>query len=187
MDSPAKKESKGGKGLEQFVSLILLLSFWIIITLPSQILTHNGINNLIQHVAVGIPLAYLVVRIVKLPILTESEIRAHRLPNILRLIHYIFYLISQIILGGVDVARRVMRPTPLISPGLVKFHTPLKDDLQIVINANSITLTPGTITVDVVKDDKGSTFWVHSISQEGLASVQANKGFVDKILNIYRK
>jgi multicomponent Na+:H+ antiporter subunit E len=163
------------------------LFFWIIISLPADLLTKQGISYLLQHLLVGIPLAYLVTHLTDQPIFSHSEITAHRLPCILRLFGYFFYLVGQILIAGIDVARRVLRPKLNISPGVIKFHTPLRDDLQITINANSITLTPGTITLDVETDDNGSTFWVHCISKKGLENMKTRKGFVDKILNIYRK
>jgi multicomponent Na+:H+ antiporter subunit E len=180
-----KPEKVRSRGI--FISLLLLLLFWIIISLPSNVLTRQGIVYLLQHLAVGIPLAFLVTCLTGQPILSHSEITAHRLPCILRLLVYFFYLIGQILIAGVDVACRVLRPKLNISPGVIKFHTPLHDDLQITINANSITLTPGTITLDVETDDNGSTFWVHCISKKGQENMKTRKGFVDKILNIYRK
>ncbi len=187
MNSSAPKDSEGLNGRELVVSLVLLLLFWILISLPPVLFSPQGINGLWQHILVGVPLAYLVTRLTRYPIFTSTEIDAHRLPNLLRLILYIFFLITQIFIGGIDVARRVMRFTPDISPGFIKFRTPLRGDLPIILNANSITLTPGTITVDVEQDEKGSTFWVHSISKEGLESMKTDKGFVEKILNVYRK
>ena len=186
MNPSEKKVSEAGHGRELITSLVLLLLFWLALSLPPALFTPQGLASLWLHLLVGAPLAYLVIRLSAQPILDSAEIETHRLPNILRLIRYFFYLIVQILIAGVDVARRIMRPVPLISPGLIKFRTPLKDPIPITLNANSITLTPGTITIDVQADENGSTFWVHSISEEGLESVRADKGFVDKILDIYR-
>ncbi len=187
MDPSVKQKSEEGKGGGLIVSLVLLLLFWLVMSLPPDIFTPQGLDSLLQHLLIGLPLAFLVTRLTRQPIFSRAEIKAHRLPNVLRLLSYFFYLIWQILVAGVDVAKRVMRPKLDISPGIIKVRTPLRDDLSITLNANSITLTPGTITIDVEKDEEGSTFWVHCISQKGVEDIRANKGFVDKILNIYRK
>lgn len=182
-----EKEPEKIRRREVFISLLLLLFFWVIISLPADFLTKQGITYLLQHLLLGIPLAYFVTRLTDQPIFNHSEIIAHRIPCILRLFGYLFYLAGQIFIAGVDVVRRVLRPEMDISPGLIKFYTPLTDDLPITLNANSITLTPGTITLDVETDDNGSTFWVHCISKEGLENMKTRKGFVNKILKIYRR
>ena len=58
-----------------------------------------------------------------------------------------------------DVAYRII--TGKIKPGIVKIHPGLKTDLGITLLANSITLTPGTLTVDV---DKENNLYVHLIN-----------------------
>lgn len=75
---------------------------------------------------------------------------------------YIPYFIYAMILANLDVAYRVLHPARPIAPGIVKFKTKLKSPLGKLILANSITLTPGTITVEV-KDD---TYYIHWIDAE---------------------
>jgi multicomponent Na+:H+ antiporter subunit E len=57
-----------------------------------------------------------------------------------------------------DVAKRVI--TGEINPGIVKFNPRLKTDIGRMMLANSITLTPGTLTVDI---DEDGMFYVHAI------------------------
>jgi len=78
------------------------------------------------------------------------------------MIWYIFVFLKALILANLDVARRVITPSLPINPGIVKFKTKLKTNYSKMVLANSITLTPGTITVDVV----GDTFYVHWIDVE---------------------
>jgi multicomponent Na+:H+ antiporter subunit E len=61
--------------------------------------------------------------------------------------------------ANLDVAKRVI--TGDINPGIVKFNPRLKTDLGRMMLANSITLTPGTLTVDI--DDDG-VFYIHALS-----------------------
>ncbi len=180
------KSSKGTTTGELVTSVGILLIFWLMLSLPHRILSAEGIISVVQHIIVGIPLSYLIIRITGEPLLSSAELETHLNPgNFIRLVYYTFYLMWQILLAGIDVAKRVMVPTLNISPGIVKFHTPLHGDIPTILNANSITLTPGTITVDVEKDETGSTFWVHCISQDAVVATKEGKGFVDKILWIY--
>jgi multicomponent Na+:H+ antiporter subunit E len=102
-----------------------------------------------------------------------------------RLALYFSHLMIDIFLSGIDVARRVMRKRLMISPGIIQVETSLHADDEIALNANSITLTPGTITIDVRKTEKGSIFSVHCISQEAVRSMLETGGFVEKIHHIY--
>ena len=75
---------------------------------------------------------------------------------------YLFYLAYSILLANIDVAYRVIHPKMPIDPRVIKFKTKLTSDIGKTALANSITLTPGTITVDV----RGDTFYVHALSSK---------------------
>ena len=64
--------------------------------------------------------------------------------------------------ANIDVARRVINPSLPINPGIVAIKTNLKSDQAKLFLANSITLTPGTLTVDIVDD----TLYIHWIDVE---------------------
>jgi len=72
---------------------------------------------------------------------------------------YVPYFIYAMIKANLDVAYRVLHPSMPIDPAVVSFKTNLKSDLGKLILANSITLTPGTITLEV----KGDEFFIHWI------------------------
>ncbi len=65
---------------------------------------------------------------------------------------YIIVLFWEIIKANFDVAYRVIHPKMPIKPGIVVIKTRLKSDIAKMILANSITLTPGTFTLDVIGD-----------------------------------
>jgi multicomponent Na+:H+ antiporter subunit E len=69
------------------------------------------------------------------------------------LIIYIVIFVWECIKANFDVAYRVLSPKMPIKPGIVKVHSSLKTDIARVILANSITMTPGTITVDIIDSD----------------------------------
>jgi multicomponent Na+:H+ antiporter subunit E len=79
-------------------------------------------------------------------------------------IAYIPWLLYQIIRANIYIAYLALHPKmpQLIDPHIIKFKTILKKDLARVTFANSITLTPGTITV-LIKD---SYFFVHAIDKK---------------------
>ncbi len=66
---------------------------------------------------------------------------------------YIPYMIWAIIMSNFDVARRVIDPKLPIRPGIVTVKTNLKTPVGRLALANSITLTPGTLTVDICGDE----------------------------------
>lgn len=80
---------------------------------------------------------------------------------------YWAWLTWEIVEANIDVARRVLDPALPISPTMVRLEASQKSDLGLVIYANSITLTPGTISVDV----EPGAILVHAIAREGAESL----------------
>jgi multicomponent Na+:H+ antiporter subunit E len=66
---------------------------------------------------------------------------------------YLIVLIWEIIKANLDVAYRVLHPKMPINPGIVIIKTGLKSDIAKMVLANSITLTPGTFTLDILGDN----------------------------------
>ena len=65
------------------------------------------------------------------------------------LLYYLPFFIFEMIRANLDVAYRVIHPKMPIKPGIVKVKTDLKGDIALTALANSITLTPGTMTIDI--------------------------------------
>lgn len=89
--------------------------------------------------------------------------------RVFKFIVYIPWLLWEIILANVEIAYLVLSPKPLVDPQIVRFKNDLKTDLGIVTLAHSITLTPGTVTVDANREE----FVIHAIwqkSAEGIIS-----------------
>ena len=81
-----------------------------------------------------------------------------------RWIPYLLWLMKEIFKANLHITYLVFHPRmmDLIDPGIIKFQSKLKSDLALVTFANSITLTPGTITVNVSLD---GDFKVHAIDK----------------------
>ncbi len=96
---------------------------------------------------------------------------------------YVPYVFWHILLSNFDVARRVLSPHLDITPGIVKVRTTLKSPVGRMILANSITLTPGTLSVDIAGDD----LYIHWLDVESrdaeAAARQITEGF-EKYLEV---
>jgi multicomponent Na+:H+ antiporter subunit E len=96
---------------------------------------------------------------------------------------YILVLLLEIVRANFDVAYRVIHPKMPIKPGIVTIKTSLKQDIAKLILANSITLTPGTFTLDIL----GDTLLVHWINVKGKNMKERTKliaGKFEKYLRI---
>jgi multicomponent Na+:H+ antiporter subunit E len=78
-----------------------------------------------------------------------------------RAARYLPWLLWQIVLANLDVARRILDPRLPIQPHLLRLPAGQRSELGRVIYANSITLTPGTVTVTI----EGGAFTVHALSR----------------------
>lgn len=81
------------------------------------------------------------------------------------------WLISEIIKSSWDVAKRIVNPGLPISPTLVEFAPSQKTAVGLVTHANSITLTPGTIAIEV----EPGRFLVHALTAEGAAGLAGSE------------
>lgn len=99
--------------------------------------------------------------------------------RILFFIEYVIVLSWEIIKANFDVAYRVLHPAMPIKPGIVVVRTSLKSDIGKLILANSITLTPGTFTLDVI-GDKLLIHWIN-VKAEDI------DGATDKIVEKFEK
>ena len=83
--------------------------------------------------------------------LADAEMH-HRQLHLRSVLLYIVWLLKEIILACLDVSRRILDPRLPISPVMVRLPISQKTDMGRIIYANSITLTPGTIAVDLGDD-----------------------------------
>lgn len=81
--------------------------------------------------------------------------------NPVKLLLYFFWLMWQLVLANVDVLEATVRPEIEINPRIVKFRYQTDNPMAKVILANSITLTPGTVTIDVTDD---GIFTIHALT-----------------------
>ena len=140
------------------ITTIVMFAFWILLSgeFTFILITSGVVASLIT--------AYLShdIFIGKADLKTETG-------RVFKFIVYIPWLLWEIILANVEIAYLVLNPKPLVDPQIVRFKNDLKTDLGIVTLAHSITLTPGTVTVDANREE----FVIHAIwqkSAEGIIS-----------------
>ncbi|MFH1825708.1 MAG: Na+/H+ antiporter subunit E [bacterium] len=114
-------------------------------------------------------------------LLTVNPHKAFSPARYVWLLYYIPIFIWEMIKANVDVAYRVLHPRLPINPGLVKIKTNLRSDVAKTVLANSITLTPGTMTVDI-KDDELYIHWIDVKSQDVAEATKIIAGRFEPIL-----
>ena len=99
-----------------------------------------------------------------------------------RLFIYIPWLIWQVILASLQVAYVVLHPRMPINPSLVKFKTKLPNIAARVILGNSITLTPGTLTINIANDE----FLVHALTDASHSSI-VDGSLPEQVAKLYHR
>jgi len=148
--TPAPEETRG-RGVRP-VLFIVLFAFWLIFSGRFDAL----------HLVLGL-ISCTIVTLFSGDLI--PELHAQGLVRAwLRFACYIPWLLGQILLANLRILRIVFHPRmmDLIDPHIVRFRSPLGSQLSLVTLANSITLTPGTITISVKQDGE---FKVHAIDK----------------------
>lgn len=78
----------------------------------------------------------------------------------LRFLIFLIVLGKEMVLANIDVAYRVLHPRMPLRPGIVEVDTGIKSDMGKLFLANSVTLTPGTLSIDYI-DDKLYVHWIN--------------------------
>ncbi|HGY54583.1 MAG TPA: Na+/H+ antiporter subunit E [Caldithrix abyssi] len=94
---------------------------------------------------------------------------------------YLFVFLWEMLKANVDVARRVIMPKIPINPGIVEVPTKLQSNIAKLALANSITLTPGTLTVDII-DDKLYIHWIDVRTEEPEEAFRQISGVFEKYI-----
>ncbi|MDP2922063.1 MAG: Na+/H+ antiporter subunit E [Candidatus Omnitrophota bacterium] len=116
-----------------------------------------------QHLIVGLAVAAFVAFITGdlfTPSL-QAGTGFSRITRYLWLCYYVPMFLWECLKANIDVALRVLNPKLPINPGIVKVKTTLKSDTGLTFLANSITLTPGTLCVDI--DAEKGILYIHWI------------------------
>jgi multicomponent Na+:H+ antiporter subunit E len=138
-------------------TFLIMLGFWILL---------SGKFDLF-HLALGV-LSSALVAFLSTDLFMYKQGKS-RVTTGLRFLLYLPWLMYQIVLSTLHVTFLALHPKmkDRIDPTIVTFKTSLKSDIAKVALANSITLTPGTITVRI----ENQVFYVHAISRKAAAGL----------------
>jgi multicomponent Na+:H+ antiporter subunit E len=149
---------------------ILSMIFWLMLTFEFKV------PNLIAGAGASVITSavfskYFIINIYKL-------VQPHRY---FWFLVYLIVFLWECIKANIDVAYRVLHPAMPIRPGIVKVRTTLKSDMAKMLLANSITMTPGTISVDII-DDYLYIHWIYIKSEDPDVYTQIITGAFEKYI-----
>lgn len=99
-----------------------------------------------------------------------------------RFVGYVGYLVREIVLAAIGVAEKVLDPHMPIDPVVISHRTGFTRDVSRVALANSITLTPGTLTIDLEDD----TYVIHCLNEEFSEGI-VNGDFERRIKRVFEE
>ena len=106
-----------------------------------------------------------------------------RLPKV---ISFLFFFVYELLLANLEVAYDLITPTFFMKPGIIRFELAAKTDMEITLLSNLISLTPGTMVLDVSDDKKVLYIHVMYVRDREKFVARIKKGFERRLLNILR-
>ena len=170
--------------LKSVIQFGLLLGVWLLLS------GHYDVFHTCMGVFSALLVVVLNVRLRKYYFFEEELVEAKaRLKDVFtvrlrytRVLFYIPWLLWQIVVASLQVTAVVLNPKMPIDPALLRFKTSLPNTSAKVILGNSITLTPGTITIRI-KDDE---FLVHSLMDVSYSGI-ADDSLPGEVAKLYQK
>jgi multicomponent Na+:H+ antiporter subunit E len=163
---------KGGNGFGFLITFVVMYLFWILL---------SGIFDAL-HLGAGLICSAIVAFISHDLFVKDGGLETGKF---FKLLIYIPWELWQIVLANLDVAYRVLHPKMPIDPRVIEFETTLRSDFALVTMANSITLTPGTITIIV--DPEIGKFWVHAVAKAPGDALLVDKTMQTKVAEVYNE
>ena len=138
------------KFIRFILTFLILILFWLILTLNFQT----------PSILAGMGASFLISLLNYNFFIKENEgVHSRFVMTVWYLFLYVFVLLYEMFLASFDMLYRII--TMKINPEIVMIKLKVKSDLGILLLANSITLTPGTITVDI-EDDYIYVHWLYA-------------------------
>jgi len=144
------RSQRRSNNLRRLAVFLILFAFWLLLS------SHYDLF----HLSLGL-ICSLLVAAASHDLLIENISGSKRIKKTRRFLSYVPWLIYQIVVANLHVAYLVVNPRA-IDPRIVRFKTRLKSQFAMVTLGNSITLTPGTITMDIIDGE----FYVHALSKK---------------------
>lgn len=146
---------------------LIQMTFWLLLSGHYSLPGYGGSWMMIFSLGVmsSLLVTYLAAR---MRVIDDDSVPVRR---IIPLLTYIPWLLWEILLSNIDVAWRVWHPDLPISPRFVKVPYRTRTPFGATVYANSITLTPGTVTI-LVEDDH---FLVHALTEDAAAALEGGE------------
>lgn len=140
--------------MKKRILFFMLMIVWVLLVWP---FFPQGVDY--QSIIVGLIVSFFVSLIFG-ELFTESPHKFLEIKRYFWAILYVPIFLWWCLLANLDVAYRVLHPSLPINPGIIKVRTRLKNKSAITALANSITLTPGTLTVEITDDGYLYIHWI---------------------------
>ncbi len=161
-------------------TFVVCFAFWVLLTWPFEPGTWQPkIQELAAGAVVSLAAALFSARF----FIHEKSFRLLHPRRLVCLIVYPFVFLFELLKANLDMAGRCFGGCRRINPGIVKVPVDLPGDYAEAMLANSITLTPGTITLDIAEEDGKDYYYIHWIDVTETDPVKAGdaiKGRMEK-------
>ena len=147
------------------IMFIMLFVIWLLL--------NNSLAIEIMLLGFGISLVLPLLRCGKCEVFTDLSLSPKAF---LYSFMFVLTFLVELFKANFDVARRVLTPSLPINPGIVEVKTKLKSKIGRVILADSITLTPGTFTLELIDD----SLFIHWIDVKSTDVNEATRLIVEK-------
>jgi multicomponent Na+:H+ antiporter subunit E len=155
----------------QFLLNILLAIAWILLT--GELTAENFIEGLI--------IGYIILWVSKAALGGTRYFK-----KIPKAISFFLYFVKELIVANLKVAFDIITPKDYMEPGIVAVPLDAETDMEITLLANLITLTPGTLSLDVSKDKK--VLYIHTLYLEDTEKFRSEikNGMEKRLLEVLR-
>ena len=143
-------------------TFLLAFAVWILLVWPFPL---GGPPSRIPDLGAGVVVALFATWAMREPNPERLGVRLSP-SRLLWGVAYVLVLAWEVLRANLDVAYRVLHPDLPIRPGIVRVRTTLRTDAARTALANSITLTPGTLTVDLTNDGTMFVHWIDVTTEE---------------------
>lgn len=142
---------------------LVLAALWLFVRGPDPTVD-AVVGELLTGVLIGFPVAFLFRRFYADTYNLDRGIRA-----VPYAVLYVLVFLQEVVVANLDVAYRAVAPGPPIEPEVIYVPLRVETDLGVTTIANSITITPGTVTLDY--DDEYNGLYVHVIDGRNVEEV----------------
>lgn len=107
--------------------------------------------------------------------------------SLLKTFNLLLVFLQELLISGIVVAKQILQPRLNLTPGIFMLETDLETDVEVTLLAMLITLTPGSVVIEISPDNK--SLYIHGLDlPESIDAVNKSKlRFEDKIKKVTRK